>query len=205
MKMSTAKSFGVLWIGVVFLAGCAFGDRQVVLDYPPENSSGGGVISVAEAAEPLPNTGQSIVVMKFEDLRSDKRIIGEVRNGWGMRTANVVVANNVSDWLTDAVTMELENQGILVIGSDAAQGSQLPVLDGDILTVYCSAYLEYEGEVSFIARIQNAGVEVLNKRYTATGSVGLNWAATSESYEQSLSLALANAVRDLVSDLRVAL
>ena len=183
------------------LSGCAFGDRSVVLEYPP-TATGNGPVQVAQAAERQLAAGPMIVVDRFDDLRTDRRIIGEVRNAYGMRTANVMVENEVTEWLAGAIVTELEGHGYRVVPPGPGVDPAIPVLDGDVLTVYCSAYLTYEGEVSFMARVEKGGEELLDRRYTGTGSIGLNWAATSDSYGRSLALALSNAVNTLVADLR---
>jgi hypothetical protein len=62
-------------------------------------------------------------------------------------------------------------------------------------------YFDYMGQVSLLARVSRAGKEVLNKHYTGEGSAGVAWAATEESYAQSLALALASAINQFLSDL----
>lgn len=180
------------------LSGCAFGNRQVTLTYPPENTS--GVIQTAEAATRTPANHEDIVI-DFVDRRSDKGVIGEVRNGWGMHTADVVAVNGVQKWVSGAVKSELEAAGYSV--SVRNPKMSLPpgiLLSGEILTVYCTALFSYEGKVSFIAKVIKDNKELIDKRYSGKGSAGLNWAATSDAYDQSLSLALSSAVKQLVKD-----
>lgn len=190
-------------IAVLGLSGCAFGDREAFLSYPPKPTSDGSVVSAAQAAPVAPSHGKPIIVLRFDDLRTDKRTVGEVRNGWGMKTANVIVKNDVAEWATQAATVELQKAGYQVSSSDSpTKPPNAPVLKAEILTVYCIALFAYEGEVSFVAKVQRDGREILSKRYTGTGSAGFNMAATGESYSQSLSLALGNAIGNLVTDIK---
>ncbi len=178
----------------------AFGNRHVTLNYPPEKQSESSGPKVAEAASATVN-GKSIVLMQFVDQRSNKSVIGEVRNGWGMHTADVVVENDVSGWLTNAVRMELEKLGYKVsLGKDNGASAANIVLGGEVLQVYCTAMMTYEGEVSFFAQLQKDGKELLRKRYTGKGSAGLNWGAASSSYGSSLAEALSIAIKDMVVD-----
>ena len=62
-------------------------------------------------------------------------------------------------------------------------------------------YMSYTGQVSLLARVSKDGKEVLNKHYSGEGSPGLAIAGTGESFAQSLSLALAVAVKKFVAEL----
>jgi hypothetical protein len=176
------------------LYSCAFGTRNVTLNYPPEEPA------IAEAA-PVTANGKSLVLIQFVDQRSNKKVIGEVRNGYGMHTADVVCENDVAEWVTGAIKMELEKRGYkVIVAQNNNRASGDPTLGGEILQVYCTALWNYEGEVSFFAQLQKDGKELFRKRYTGKGSAGLNWSASSSSYGGSLSRALSVAAKNLVDD-----
>lgn len=181
------------------ITGCAFGTRRANLTYMPAPGTRGLGPTAAMASTAPTAPGAPLVLVQFADQRSDKRAIGEVRNGWGMRTADVVAETDVAEWVTQAVMTELEKTGYKIAKVNTP--TTAPVLTGDILTVYCTALFSYEGEVSFFARVKKDGEEILARRYTGKGSAGLNWAATSSGYADSLTLALANAIHELVADL----
>lgn len=44
-----------------------------------------------------------------------RTVIGWMRNGFGMHTANVVAINSPAQWLGDAIAMELGNQGATIV------------------------------------------------------------------------------------------
>lgn len=203
MKTKGLRVVQVVLLGVLVLlmGSCAFGNRHVTLNYPPEKQFESEGPKVAEAA-PVPVNGKPIILMQFVDQRSNKSVIGEVRNGWGMRTADVVAENDVSNWLTNAVRFELEKLGYKVtLGTNNRESLSVIALGGEVLHVYCTAMMTYEGEVSFFATLQKDGKELLRKRYTGKGSAGMNWAAASSSYGGSLSEALSTALKDLVIDI----
>jgi hypothetical protein len=198
-----------LVVGLGFLAfvpsGCAFGTRRATLQSPSLAGSPGLGVSSAEAAA-LPSARGKIVLVAFADQRSNKQSIGEVRNGWGMHTADVVPDRDIGNWITQSVKTALEQDGFQVLEADrSAASASTPVLSGDVLTVYCTAFFSYEGEVSFFVRIGKDGQQVLNNRYTGKGSAGLNLAATGSGYAQSLELALKDSLTHLMADLNVAL
>ncbi len=189
---------------VFFLGGCAFGTRQPTLIYPPTQVP--SEISVAHADVIFPPKSVQIILKPFIDKRSDN-VVGTVRNGFGMRTADVIPINNVSDWVTQAVAIELRNNGYTVISGtpDNDSRSLMVVVSGDILNVFCDAYFNYSGQVSLVTRASRGGKGFLYKHYSGEGSAGTNWAASEESYAQSLALALSSALRLFVSDLNKSL
>ena len=193
--------FTTTLLAVIFLAGCAFGTRNATLIYPPKAES--GVIPAAQAATRPAAKNVQIVLGTFSDQRTDKKVVGTMRNGFGMRTADVVAMNSVPDWMAQAMKVELENSDYSVVtagGDDSAAGASA-VVSGEILNVFCDMYLSYTGQVSLVAKASKGGKEVLNKHYSGEGSAGLAVAGTAESFAQSLSLALAVAVKQFVSEL----
>ncbi len=196
-KLSLPFCFCVM----IALHGCAFGTRYVDLSYPPKNpaENGGGIAHAAPAS--VAGT-QQIVLLPFEDRRLRKEKIGDVLNGYGMKTAKVVASNDVGKWVNDAIALELEKAGYQVKRAEKnPETSAGLVLSGEILRVFCTAYLSYEGEVSFRTTVKRNGKEILEKTYLGEGEAGLNWAATSKSYGETLSSALAIAISDLVHDI----
>lgn len=195
----------VALVSVVFLSGCAFGTRQPTLIYPPASESGEKSVAYA-VVNPSPKNVR-IVLQPFTDQRSDRKIVGTVRNAFGMRTAEVIPTNSVTDWVTQAIGMELRNNGYTVLSEIPAETSQgaSAVVSGEILNVFCDMYFTYTGQVSLIARVNQDGKELLNKHYAGEGSAGLAVAMTAESYAQSLALALSSALKSFVSELDTSL
>jgi hypothetical protein len=192
-------------VSALLLGGCAFGTRQPTLVYPPAAESSGTPVAHA-AVNPTPKSVR-IVLKPFTDERSDKKVVGTVRNGFGMRTADVIPTNSVPEWVTQAIATELRNDGYTVVSDTPPDGSQGPsaVVSGEILNVFCDMYFSYTGQVSLVAKVSKDGKELLNKHYAGEGSAGVAVAATSESYSQSLALALSSAVKKFVADLDTSL
>jgi hypothetical protein len=176
------------------------------LHYPPKAEP--DAIPAAHAAiQPGPKSVR-LVLNPFVDQRSDKKVVGTTRNAFGMKMADVIPTNSVPDWVTQAIKAELENNGYVVapatVGQDNTTSSSA-IISGEILNVFCDMYFTYAGQVSLLARVSRSGKEVLNKHYTGEGSAGVVWAATEESYAQSLALALASAIKQFISDLDTSL
>lgn len=181
----------------LLLSGCAFGNRDADLSYPPPTES--GVVSTAEAST-APEPRGVIYLEDFEDLRPDKNVVGHVRNGFGMKTAEVIATRDVTEWVREALSHELEAAGYRVEDAGGASADAM-TLSGDVIRVYCDAYLSYDGEVTLRVEATRAGEGLIDRSYSGSGSAGLNLAATGDSYSQSLSLALRAALQELISDL----
>jgi hypothetical protein len=200
-----SKKLALLGMAILISSGCAFGTRSVELGYPPADNKSMGP-ATAEAAEVPENQRQFLSVMPFSDLREDQIEIGCVRNGLGMKTARVEAKNSVADWVTMATIMELEKAGFSVSRvANMDEPVTGPVLEGQIVRVFCDSYFSYSGEVIISARIALDENEIMNKTYTGKGSAGTNWGASSKSYGQSLSIALADAMSAIVADVVIAL
>ncbi len=199
MRLIRGAGISAALVSVVLFTGCAFGTRQPTLIYPPASEPGETGLAHAEV-KPAPKNIR-IVLRPFTDQRSDKRVVGTVRNALGMRTADVIPTNSVPDWVAQAIATELRNSGYSVTSEMPEDASQTAVVSGEILNVFCDMYFSYTGQVSLIARVSKDGKDLLNKHYAGEGSAGLAVAMTAESYAQSLALALSSAVKQFVSDL----
>lgn len=193
--------FATAFLAAVLLTGCAFGTRQPTLTYPPAPET--GATEAIQPAAPAAAKNITILLNDFSDERSDKSVVGTVRNGFGMCTADVVPTNSVPDWVTQAIALELKDVGYPVVrGKHGASGKAGEVVvSGEILNVFCDMYMSYTGQISLVAKVSNSNGELFSRHYAGEGSAGLAWAATGESYAQSLALALRSAIRRFVADL----
>jgi hypothetical protein len=163
-------------VSALAVNGCAFGTRQAALEYPPKKLS--ETYAREQGSSSSSTNAPRIVLVPFTDERADKVNIGEVRNGWGMHTADVVSKNDVVQWINDAIKLELERAGYAVsVGQGGSPSKDDAVLSGQILTVFCKALFSYEGEVSLFVTLERNGKE-MKRRYTGEGSAGMNLALT---------------------------
>jgi hypothetical protein len=179
------------------LSGCAFGDRHVALNYPPPASES----SPAPRLAPTLARGTTIIISRFSDERGNTPV-GEVRNGWGMHTADVLTETDVGTWVMRALAHDLAAAGYTVKWASPATAAERIQMSGQVLTAYCRAMMTYEGEVSFMVQLTVDGKPVINRRITGRGGAGMNWAASSEGYGESLSIALRSAIADLVAQIQ---
>jgi hypothetical protein len=186
-----------LLLVTVGISGCAFGDRHVALNYPPPAPAD----APPPKLTPAPAKGITVVVARFTDERTEKPV-GEVRNGFGMHTADVLAESDVTAWVMKAVGRELAAAGYTVRWAGKGTDAERVQLSGQTLTTYCRAMATYEGEVSFMAQLTVDGKLVFNKRITGKGGAGVNMAATEEGFGDSLSIALRDAMAHLLAELQ---
>jgi hypothetical protein len=91
-------------IGSTLFSACAFTDRHVNLA-PPQT------IPQITSAVPSLQSGKTVSVARPQDLRPDPTTIGNIRNGYGMVTAQVRSNNDVALWVTNSLIGGLEQEG----------------------------------------------------------------------------------------------
>jgi hypothetical protein len=179
----------------VLLSACAFGTRRVTLSYPPPAASY-GLVKEAVAAGGAADQGK-VSIVTFTDVRGTP-LIGDVRNGYGMHTADVVTDTSISEWSTNALDFELRQRGYAVsVVQSVPTGPDDLWVSGQVVEVYCHAMFNYEGKVGALARIGRGAATISERRYDGEGSAGLNLAAYSGSYGDSLGLALQAVVKQI--------
>ncbi len=136
-----------------------------------------------------------VYVENFKDERTEKNVIGNVRNGWGLKTADVVTDTDIAQWVTNALKSELGNGGYVV-----AKDRTEIVAGGEVLTVYCDSYLQYEGNVTLGVVLKKGDQVLIDKKYTGKAT-NLNWAATAKSYGLTVEQSLQNAMKQIISDI----
>lgn len=99
--------WAVLVAGIWLMSGCAFIDQKLSLKYTPQGS-----------ATPL-GVADRVLLTKVDLEGSMQRkenavIIGNVKNGYGVKTADAVTEHKIDDWILGALAAELQRRGFLV-------------------------------------------------------------------------------------------
>ena len=188
------------------LGGCAagVGEQQVNLQYPPRPDAG-ATGKPAEAAMPATGAAPVIALVRFRDVRAEKAVLGVVRNTAGMRTDNVTTPTDISAWVSDALKWELEQAGYrvtLLNNNRAAQGAgAAATVSGTIVHMSADDYFFNEGEVILRTAIATTGGKTVNGQYTGTAGGRFKYTATATDFADTLSLALHDALQDMVADI----
>ena len=177
-------------------SGCAFGDRVVALRYVPDAKADHATVS-----------GKEIYVGSFKDATSNKikkqgKEIGEVRNGYNIKTASVVSkSTDLGPWITQGLSDELKRCGFNVINTTSLPPGIKLGIDGSIKKCYSKMYF-FKGAVSTVQatiNIQKNGVVVSSKEYVGEtkGAGGLLGA---KGYEDAFNRAIADLLNKVIAD-----
>ncbi|MEX2616997.1 MAG: hypothetical protein WD767_12955 [Alphaproteobacteria bacterium] len=201
MKMPITSS-ALAFLAALSVSACAFEDRQANLTYPPKPESGGAAAdapatATARADAPL------VTIVRFDDQRAEKEIVGQVSHSFGVETADVVSSGNVSDWVTNGLKWELEKAGyrVNVVNAPASAASSL-LVTGTVVLLHSSANIRTKGLVMLRARIGN---EKMDRSYEGHSVGAADFFATEEVFSRALSLALQDGLRKIVADIAKAL
>lgn len=195
MKMRVMWSVVQAAVGgmvVATLSGCAFGARNISLQYQP-------VMDMQSKSR------QSVAIVKFTDTRQ-KPEIGEVRNGYGIKTATVWAKDqDVGAWVANALADELTKAGFDIKKyQDAAPPDAKIAISGSVPEAYVKMFMSQRGTVRVSVSVTKAGVVALNKEYSGK-SGGLAWTASTAEYEKILKAALQDVMKTLVPDVVAAI
>lgn len=201
MNIAKISRLSLILIVIASISGCAFGTRRATLAYPPAGEPTRAADEIAANASKHRNT--HVLVNTFTDARENKETVGGVRNGFGMRTASVVAENDVAQWVTEAVGKELQANGYTLENSSSAVpvGVQPIQISGSVVNAYCDMYFHYNAYMTVDINAKRDGQVLLSKRYEKEGSEGVVWAATAQSFAESLSLSLSSLLKEFMGDL----
>lgn len=196
MNSSLVRSIFFVCISAVMASmagGCAFGDRHVSLTYQP-------------LSEPAAQSSGRAAITPFSDERRDPLVVGEVRNGYGMKTAKVLIDDqDAGAWLANAVSDELKRSGIEVVKiADANVTNELAIVTGSLQHLYTKSYMSHRCTVRAKILVTQYNVPVLSREYEGHSKVGAAFAGTSE-YERAMEAALHDLLRQAVPDIIKAL
>jgi uncharacterized lipoprotein YajG len=194
--MNENRKLFVIALAFLFLTtyGCAFGTRHVKL-IPMKMSFA------------IDATGQSAFVQVTDKRDSAlKPVVGHVKNTYGMKTAKVVADKEVSIWVKDIIVEELKRSGASVMTDEAVLDNKATKITVDVLVFYAQAYLKYGGEVTVAVTVIKNDQKIVNEKiYTGKATLGMNWGASSESYQQVLELATEEMLKTLIPDIITAI
>jgi hypothetical protein len=85
-------------------AGCALMDNEITLDHSPRPESATMTRGAVEVNATMESAG-------FARNKQGRLVIGEVRNTYGAKTADILTKDSPADWLRAAVIADLRSRG----------------------------------------------------------------------------------------------
>ncbi|MCK5226132.1 MAG: hypothetical protein KAQ89_05395 [Planctomycetes bacterium] len=203
------KKFLFFTLTAIFIApqilvsgGCAFGDRVVALRYHSEIDVNQKQVDSQEIyiASFKDVSSNNLKKISFKDskgtrIRTDGKEIGEIRNGYNIKTACVVSKSpDLGPWITHALSQELKQRGFNVINVTSLPPEISLGINGSIEKCYSKMYFLKAPDCTIQATIslQKSGVTVFAKEYIGQSKVSMGIGA--KGYE----IAFQEAMKDLL-------
>ena len=189
------SSMVLFGIALITGSGCAFGDRHLTLAPVQVNKVPGVTAAKSQIQVNLP-----------VDKRTGEKtnIVGYVRNAYGIRTADVIADNNVSEWVQKCIEDNLRNSGFDVSSGEA--NPQGLCVETSIRTLECDCRLALNATVILDIELRKNKVAFFNQSFVGKASKS-SWAASAEDYQAVLMDAMQDclnkAIPVVINELKV--
>ena len=174
----------LLFLAIAPCAGCAFGTRNVNLTYEPPTA---GRAAGSQGA---------IAVARFADARAANpdsgsgAEVGQVRNGFGARTATVDANQDPVVWVGDSLARGLAAEGFRVERVDQpGDAGELPVVTGAVSHIYADMYMSIDAEVKADISVERGGRRLFSTQCEGADSATA-WTASADEFQSRLTGAM---------------
>jgi hypothetical protein len=177
------------------LGGCAFTQANLNVGYDEAKAVKGPLSEI---------TPRRLTIGEFKDIRPERDKIGYKRNGYGMKTADIVTQKRVPEIVREAVTAEFSKNGHVTAGTTSEF-----VLAGDITTFWFDLQInfwsvEFMGTVAVDLNMTDArsGASLLARKYQghfnekSLGGLDSTW-------ERVMNTALALMIEEMSTDVKL--
>lgn len=196
--MAAGRRLAFLLLAVALLAGCAFVDQRLDLTYEPvvREVRGSGSVQLARPeVAGVPKRGADW-------------LIGGVRNAAGARTADVLTAGDVGDWLNGALLRELTNAGYRVEPVTTLPAGVRQGIKATVTTLFVDDEIQVadrvagaRADLSFSLDLWQAGAKVKTLQITARGGSQYGGLFSPEQKSQALRKALQSAMEQALPEI----
>jgi hypothetical protein len=186
MRQLWARSPALAFLLV--LGACSFGDRRVHLrlDRP--------------LGEPDLPRGISVILEQPEDGRPEPHsVVGDVRSGVGVRTADIITGDDVRNWVADAMSQELRHAGFLT--APAGNPGRALRISTTIRVLSCREGIGFGAKMALELRIHADYGTILEKTYAAEDQHLLVTESSGDDSVDSLHICLRRIVSMFLQDL----
>lgn len=141
-----------------------------------------------------------VAVNAFEDVRKNVHIVGSKRNIYGMPIVKILTDDNVSEWVTNALKLEMSNAGYSIVEDFSIPAYEVK---GTLLKAFTSTYFIYHGRMAIKISVKKDSNAVFEKNYIVKESGGVNWLARNKSCAKTLELNLQEICKQFINDFDV--
>jgi len=197
--ISATHLFRLALLGLGAASGCAFGARHVDLTYPASLAGPGGVAT----------SGARVAVAKLGDARDPQqgsgRLLGKVRNGYGIPTASVLASQDPVLWVSDGLVRGLKLSGFEVERVESpADAGDLPTVTGTVMRASGGMYMSMDANVAADLVVERRGERLLSAQCDGRASK-VAWTASASEYRQVFQDAMGSFLQDCMPKLSPAL
>jgi len=175
------KNLFLLFTILAALTGCT---TKLSLAYEP----------ILEKSE---TNNTQVSVNAFEDVRENVHFVGVNRNVYYMPIVKIITEDNVSEWVTNALKLEMSNAGYSIVNDPFIPAYEVK---GVLLEAFTSTYFIYHGKMQITISVQKDSKEVFAKTYLTKESGGINWFARNKSCAKTLELNLQEICKQFIND-----
>lgn len=173
-----------LALPLLIASGCAFGNRQVNLTYPA---------TLPATPGQAPTYGR-VAVARFADARVEKegtgRLLGKVRNGYGMPTASVLANQDPILWVNEGVARALAARGLTVERlPDPTGPPDVPTVTGTVRRVSGGMYMSMDANILADLVIEHGG-QAVSTLVCQGQARRVAWTASTEEYRSVFEAAM---------------
>jgi Uncharacterized lipoprotein len=193
LKFSTPALY--IFLLSLTLGGCAFTQANLNVGYDEAKAAKGPLSEIPS---------RQLTIGEFKDVRPERDKIGYKRNGYGMKTADILTQKPVPEIVREAVTAELSKNG----HATASKAPEL-VLAGEITTFWFDTQInfwsvEFMGTVAMDLNVTDGktGAPLLARKYQghfnekSLGGLDATW-------ERVMNAALALMIEEMSTDTKL--
>jgi YajG family uncharacterized lipoprotein len=189
---------GIFCGGLV--SACAFTDRHVNL--------APAMMPQIVSSSSVPQDGKVVSVARPQDLRPDPTTVGNIRNGYGIVTAQVRSNNDVAMWVANSLISGIEQAGYRVERAETVETAHTPLaIDIEVsrvFTEYAPNFFTIDGKADVAARVEvyRRGQRILRRLYTGKyENTNFVVATSAGEYQELLDAAMKDFLQRAVPDL----
>lgn len=138
----------------------------------------------------------ALCVNTFEDVRSDKKYIGEIRDLFGIPVGEITTEDNVPNWIRNALKLELTNAGYSILDASTTDNY---LIEGKIIKVFTKGRFGHRGYMTVEISLKKGDEVLFQKTYDTAKKDGLG-AYEYASCTEVLKYNLQEVCRNFISD-----
>jgi len=143
-----------------------------------------------------PNQTVFVKVIDKRDASLLKNVVGHMKNGFGMKTAEIVSDKDCSMWVRDCIVQALKQTGVKVVADERSIDNKSSRVFVDLQFCYAQPHMwNIGGEVTIALNVSKGKQDIIkDKQYAGNGT---HW----ESFQRVFELAMQDLMQKMMPDI----